>query len=492
MVVYVDFKLPKLTFTFCFLVTTQLWCNHNLFAQACTGGTPVVNINLTASKDSIWTSGSITRAGSCCSDNNCVEFNVTISPNSNGIKLDIISGAIPGGALAYTIGCGTPQQFGQAVCLTGVGPHRITFCKPGNNANVYRITAIPKPNITGTLISSVACGVYLKAGGYVVNSGLVWNSVPNNATNNGFLSCTSNCDSVRITPTSVTYPITLKYRVCGTVMGGCVNTTSCDTASVTIVDNPKVTLPDSVKICFGSPSTLVSSSISGGLSPYSYTWSGGGTASSKSLAVGSHIISATDSLGCFTTRDTVIVSNYSGAFVANAGNDTAICSSQNIFNLNGQIQIASGGKWSGGLGVFNPNDATLNSSYSPTVAEKAQGFVNLILSTNNNFGCANKSDSVKLTINPLPSPIVSGDTIPCSTKIKSYTVPAVNANTYIWDVTRGTIIGSSLNNTVTIRWGAAGIGAVTLQQTSNLGCSFTINQSVNISPLPTGATLFHY
>lgn len=485
-------KLEKTQTLALVIVISLFFLKNNLFAQACTGGTPSYSINLTGNNDSIWTSGSITRAGNCCSSNNCVEFNVTIDNSSNGIKLEIISGAVPGGSLNYTISCGTPQSFGQAVCLTGVGPHRITFCKPGNNANVYRITAIPKPNITGSVISSLACGVYLKTEGFQT-TGLTWNSVPNNATYNSFLSCSANCDSVNINTGSIALPITINYRACGTVIGGCSNTTTCDTTSVTILNNPSVSIiPDSVKVCYGATLTTVSTSVTGGLAPYNYVWSGGGTSSTKSVGVGTHYLAVTDALGCYTARDTTVVTTFSGPFEANAGNDTAICSVLSSINLNGQVQIASGGTWSGGLGTFSPNDSTLNATYSPTNSEKATGFVNLLLSTKNSFSCSNITDTVKITFNPAPTPVITGDTLPCSSKVSIYSTPAVAANTYLWSATGGLIIGSNTNNNSSIQWGNTSSGIINLTQTTNLGCAKTISQNITILPIPNGSILYHY
>ncbi len=485
-------KLKKINILSFTIVICLFFCKKNLLAQACTGGTPSYNINLTGNNDSIWTSGSIARAGNCCSDANCVEFNLIIDSSCNGIKLEIISGAIPSGILNYTISCGLPQPFGQAVCLTGIGPHRITFCKPGNNANVYRITSIPKPKIVGNLVSSLACGAYLKTVGFET-AGLTWSSVPNNSTYNGFLSCSLNCDSVNINTGSTSLPITLIYKVCGNVIGACLNTTTCDTASIRIVDNPIVRIvPDSVKICFGFSTTLVNSTISGGLSPYSYSWSGGGTSSSKTVGVGTYYLTVIDSLGCFKAQDTTVVSAFTTPFISNAGNDTTVCISQNSITLNGQLQVASEGKWSNGLGSFSPNDSTLNTNYFPTLSEKASGFVKLLFTTKNNFGCVNSVDSVTITFNPIPTPIISGDTTSCSGIVTSYSTPAVPSHTYLWSATGGLIIGANTNNSSSIQWGNISSGILNLTQTSNLGCSKTISQNINILPKPNGSILYHY
>lgn len=139
-------------FVFCLLL------NNPLIAQPCTGGTPSYSINLTGNNDSIWTSPNVSRAGNCCgtSNSNCIEFNVTLDPNSRGIRIDTISGAIPSGSY-YKVACGSPQSFGQPVCLNGTGPFRITFCKSGNISNVYRITAIPKPIVTITPDNPTVC-----------------------------------------------------------------------------------------------------------------------------------------------------------------------------------------------------------------------------------------------------------------------------------------------------------------------------------------------
>src|SRR4051812_19408500 len=110
--------------------------------QICDPSVPLFNVNLTGNPNGTWTSPLVARTGLCCSAggaDGCVEFVVTLDSAASGISFDIISGAVPGGALFYQVNCGTPSALGSPICLTGVGPHYITFCKPGNNNNVYQI-----------------------------------------------------------------------------------------------------------------------------------------------------------------------------------------------------------------------------------------------------------------------------------------------------------------------------------------------------------------
>src|SRR5690349_5648209 len=142
-------SMKKILLTLCFIIS--LIGGSQLIAQPCDPLTPSFNINLTGVPDSIWTSPPTFRFGHCCTANGsdrCVEFNITLDTAAIGITLDISCGAQPGGALFYQVNCGPQIPIGQPICLNGVGPHRITFCKPGGNANCYRIYSNTKPQMT--------------------------------------------------------------------------------------------------------------------------------------------------------------------------------------------------------------------------------------------------------------------------------------------------------------------------------------------------------
>jgi hypothetical protein len=67
---------------------------------------------------------------------------------------------------------------------------------------------------------------------------------------------------------------------------------------------------------------------------------------------------------------------------------------------------AASGTWSGGAGIFTPNNTTLNAVYTPTAGEITAGTVTLTLTTNDPTGpCSAAADQMVITINP--SAIVS-------------------------------------------------------------------------------------
>src|SRR3990172_5620955 len=82
----------------------------------CGPGTPTFNVNLTGNPSAVWTSPSIVRNDSCCgspSNYRCIKFVITLDPGAVGVSFNVISGAMPGGALYYQIGCGPPTLVGQ-------------------------------------------------------------------------------------------------------------------------------------------------------------------------------------------------------------------------------------------------------------------------------------------------------------------------------------------------------------------------------------------
>lgn len=68
-----------------------------------------------------------------------------------------------------------------------------------------------------------------------------------------------------------------------------------------------LTLSKSDVFCFGDSTGNINSSINGGSSPYSYSWSDTNSSSNRSgLTAGTYVLSVTDSLGCSQTDSTTI------------------------------------------------------------------------------------------------------------------------------------------------------------------------------------------
>lgn len=376
-----------------------------LYSQACDPLTPSYQVNLTGQPNGSWVSLSDKRKGLCCtakSPDVCVEFFITLDPGSQGIKLDIETGAEPPGALFYEVNCANPTPVGSIMCLNGIGPHRVTFCKPGNNPNSYRITSIPAPKASPPIAVSDGCSGIIYSSGYYKPS-IKWNSVPYNVTYNSYMSCSVACDTVLVTA-QPGYPAFIDYEVSGNVIGGCSNITFRDTVRVFfITDKKAVILPEKPRICFGGTQATLTANGVGGAPPYSYLWSTGATTKSILAGLGTFWVRIRDSTNCPPVFDTVTVVQDTSAITVDAGPAVVSCANNPSVSLSGIVNVATGGRWSGGQGTYSPNDSSLNVTYTPTATEITAGSVVHLLSSTGNGSCPVVMDSAIQSITKSPA-----------------------------------------------------------------------------------------
>jgi gliding motility-associated-like protein len=458
-------------------------------AQICDPTTPVYYVNLSGNPSGVWTSPSTPRAGYCCgavAPDVCIEFVITLDSAANGIKFDIIAGAVPPGSLFYQVSCGPPVMVGQPLCLNGPGPHYLTFCKPGNNNNVYAITSLPKPDTDGSLWVSQACQGSLSVIG-LIDTSIYWTSIPPNPLYNSFLSCMQDCDTVTVTPNVTNLPAYVDYQVCGYVVGGCIPYFYCDTMRVNFVNDLAVNItPVNPVICFGGPNVTVTANVSGGLAPFNYLWNTGATTQSITVGPGTYSVILRDSMNCSIAYDTVLVTGVPSMIIANAGPDNNFCTNDQNVTLAGSVQTATGGIWIGGNGNYSPGNTTLNAVYTPSAAEITAGVAHLQLVTTGNFTCPADTDDVYITIYQSPAPSITGNTNVCEYSSQVYTAPLVNGITYNWVVSGGTITSNNTNS-ITVSWNAAGSGSVMLTETRAGICDSTVTINVVINPRPVPA-----
>ena len=198
-----------------------------------------------------------------------------------------------------------------------------------------------------------------------------------------------------------------------------------DSLLVTINQAPVVNAGANKVICEGD--VVVMSDATFGGSTSSVTWSGGSgvwdnvnllnatytpAASETGTTITLTITSNVPSGPCGAVSDQVQVTIQKAPEVF-AGADKVVCEGGTI--LIGDA--TSGGSttsvtWSGGSGIFSPNNTTLNTTYIPTSAEIGTTFT-LTITTNAIGPCVAVSDQVDITINQVPIVNAGTDKLIC-------------------------------------------------------------------------------
>lgn len=221
--------------------------------------------------------------------------------------------------------------------------------------------------------------------------------------------------------------------------------------------------------CLGSANGSISSTVTAGTAPYTYTWSNGGSAASITAAPGPYSVVIEDSNGCISLPLSATIGTASFPNTANAGNDLNGCIGVPI-SLQGTVQNATGGIWSGGQGSFSSNG--LSAVYTPSQADLLAGGATLLFTTTGNTNCPPASDEVFIAMaNSFENATVTATDATCyNTANGSATfAPQTAGFTYLWS--------DPLGQTGATATGL-GAGNYTVTVTDALGCSTTLAATV--------------
>ncbi len=291
------------------------------------------------------------------------------------------------------------------------------------------ITVSPLPPVVANTTDTAICignAVTLTGSGAITYS---WNN--------------SVIDSTPFSPTSTNF-----YTVTGTDGNGCVNV---DSTKVTVNTLPTIVANTTdTAICIGNMVTLTGS---GGVT---YTWNNGVTdaIAFSPTNTNTYTITGTDANGCVNIDSIKVTINPLPSISINTS-DTAICIGDSV------TLTASGATnytWNNGVSNSTPFSPTSTNFYTVTGTD------------GNN--CTNQ-DSIKVTVNPLPTIIANAsDTTICDGSI--VTLTGSGGTTYVWN--NGIFNGISFIPLITKTYTVTG--------TDSTGCVNIDSIKVTVNPLP--------
>jgi hypothetical protein len=170
----------------------------------------------------------------------------------------------------------------------------------------------------------------------------------------------------------------------------------------------------------------------------------------------SYTVTVTSANGCIAMDDVYVTVN--AVPNANAGNPVFICP-------NGSASLTGTGA---GSYLWTPGNFT---SANIQVSPVATTVYTLVVSST--AGCSD-TDSVKVTVRPKPTAIVSHDTAVCSNS--PIVLTASGGNSYLWSP------GASTNSSITTTLTSTTV--YTVQVSNSFGCHDSKNVVVRINPLP--------
>ena len=195
-------------------------------------------------------------------------------------------------------------------------------------------------------------------------------------------------------------------------------------------------------------------------------------------------LESTSNLSCIPVLDSVLII-FTPEPTVNAGTNFLTCTNNATITLNGAVAGATTtGVWTGGAGVYSPNDTDLNATYTPTAGEITSGNVFLTLTTTNNGTCLSVNDNVQISFIAPPTANFNFTEV-CLNNQSVFTDFSLsgfgNISNWTWDFNDGTNSNNQDENHVYTTPGAYN---VQLLVTTNAGCSDSITQLVNVWEVP--------
>jgi photosystem II stability/assembly factor-like uncharacterized protein len=251
------------------------------------------------------------------------------------------------------------------------------------------------------------------------------------------------------------------YFVTVTGTNGCYTTA---TATINPSSTPVVTVSNMVSPCSGYSNGSATVSVSGGVSPYTYSWNNGQSgATANNLSSENYTVTVIGNNGC-TATVTVNVGT-SIAPIATISNTESSC----VGLSNGSVTVSASGGVSPYTFLWN------NSQVTATATNIGSGSYTVTVTGSN--GCTATVNAIVGTA-VAPNATISNTLLPCTGLSNgSATVSAsggVLPYTYLWNNNQTSAIATNLST-----------GTYIVTVTGNNGCTATAITTISTSPAPT-------
>ncbi|TAL70714.1 MAG: T9SS type A sorting domain-containing protein [Bacteroidetes bacterium] len=383
-----------------------------------------------------------------------------------------------------------------AIAINGTKVFLGTFGNGVFKADISSFTGAGLSITTGTVSSPLCAGAsilvpYTVSGNF--NSGNIFTAQLSNASGSftlptviGALSSTTSGTINCTIPNNITAGTGYRIRVVSSnpAVNGTDNGTNITINSLPV---PVISGPDAV--CQNTSQTFTTTGVLG----HSYSWSatGGnvvGSANLTSVVINwttsnpSGTVTLTETVNATGCRDSaiksVIVNPAPNPVVSGA--DTSCNRNTHLYNCS----LVSGHSYIWGVSGGNIENSNANSA-------------NIYWNTSNSFGVVSVTETIEatgceltasktVTILKMPSPTVLGTFDVCNKSYQNYSTTFTPADTYLWKVNGGSIVGNDNQLNVNVYWNTAqSSGTLTLIETNSATlCKDSAVKIVNVFALP--------
>jgi hypothetical protein len=436
-----------------------------------------------------------------CQTNAEVTFtNPTATDNCAGVVVNQSTG-LPSGA-TYPVGVTTNTFIAQDLANNNSAP-----C-------IFTVTVVANPtggSITATEFCSGASVVSTVAG--VSNATQYFWNLP------AQLSGSSTTNSITLSGTQAgTYTITVTpQNVAGTTCNG-----SPVTGTVTVHPIPSVSVTNNdPAICNGGSTNIVLSSSPANVPGTDFNWTRDNTAlvsgtNSANAVSGPISVALTHAQttaqdvnftitpvanGCTGDAVNTLVTVHPDLWVVTQPNNVSVCAGNGaVFNVavnGGAGNISYQWQYFNGVSWVDVSDGTPAGSVYTNANSAMLSITNITASGVHQYHCVISasgmgcddvtSNTATVTVSANATPAFLSPALSVCTN--SQTVYTLNStfNSYVWNITGGTILSGGGNNDhqVTVQWGGAGSGSVSVAVSDGNDCTGTVSENITINSRPT-------